>query len=96
MVGSNGNPARVGNVCRSTHECIGWAYASFLIGRGIGLNVDGVFELTDLVPGADVSGELWWEVCDLDVGDTLYLSQALLTTATFLTAEAPVAARESR
>jgi hypothetical protein len=52
--------------------------------RGISLNVDGVFEITDVVLGLGWSDELWWEVRDLRVGDHLYLSEALLTTATFL------------
>lgn len=52
--------------------------------RGISLDVNGIFEITDHVLGLDFSGEPWWEMRDLEVGDTLYLSQALLTTATFL------------
>lgn len=55
--------------------------------RGISLNVDGVFEITDIVLGLGWSDELWWEIHDLRFGDHLYLSEALLTAATFLNAE---------
>jgi hypothetical protein len=46
------------------------------------LNVDGVFEITDIALGPD--NTLWWQVHDLQVGDDLYLSGPLLLTAVFL------------